>query len=53
MTCGDHALSQTTYKDWLRRFKNIDFDVEDKERSSAPKKSKHEELETLLDEDSC
>ena len=34
----DHALSGTTCRDWFRRFKNDDFDVEDKERSGTPKK---------------
>ena len=32
-TYGDHALSETTCRDWFRRFKNNDFDVEDKERT--------------------
>lgn len=52
-TYGDHALSETTCRDWFRRFKNNDFDVEDKERSGAPKKFEDEELEALLDENSC
>lgn len=52
-TYGDHALSETTCRDWFRRFKNNDFDVEDKERSGAPKKFEDEELEALLDEDPC
>lgn len=36
-TYGDHVLSETTCRDWFRfrRFKNNDFDVEDKERSGA------------------
>ena len=37
-TYGDHALSETTYRDWLRHFKNNDFDVEDKKCSGAQKK---------------
>jgi len=37
----------------FRRFKNNDFDVEDKERSGAPKKFVDEKLEALLREDSC
>jgi len=41
-TYGDHALSETTYRDWCRRFKNNDFDVEDKERSGATKKFEDE-----------
>lgn len=47
-TYGDHALSETTCRDWFRRFKNYDFDVEDKERSGAPKTFEDEELEALL-----
>ena len=37
---GDHALSETTCKDWVRRLKNnnFDVDVEVKEMSDAPKK---------------
>ncbi|KAG5324977.1 MOS1T transposase, partial [Pseudoatta argentina] len=33
---GDNALSDTTCRDWFRRFKNNDFELEDKERSGAP-----------------
>ena len=50
-TCGDNALSDTTSRDWFRRFKNNDFNLEDKERSGAPKKFEHKELEEILDED--
>ncbi|KAG5323340.1 MOS1T transposase, partial [Pseudoatta argentina] len=35
----------------LVRFKNNDFELEDKERSGAPKKFQDKELEQLLDED--
>lgn len=54
-TYGDHDLSETTCRDWFRRFKNNDFDVEDKENeiSDAPTKFEDEELEALLPEDSC
>ncbi|KAG5309752.1 MOS1T transposase, partial [Pseudoatta argentina] len=41
----------TTCRDWFRRFKNNDFQLEDKERSGAPKKFEDKELEQLLDED--
>ena len=34
-TCGDNVLSDTTCRDWFRRFKNNDFKLEDEERSSA------------------
>ncbi|KAG5319755.1 MOS1T transposase, partial [Pseudoatta argentina] len=40
-----------TCRDWFRRFKNNDFELEDKERSGAPKKFQDKELEQLLDED--
>ncbi|KAG5318880.1 MOS1T transposase, partial [Pseudoatta argentina] len=50
-TYGDNALSDTTCRGWFRRFKNNDFELEDKERSGAPKKFQDKELEQLLDED--
>ncbi|KAG5319832.1 MOS1T transposase, partial [Pseudoatta argentina] len=51
-TYGDNALSDTTCRDWFRRFKSNDFELEDKEqRSGAPKKFQDKELEQLLDED--
>ncbi|KAG5327557.1 MOS1T transposase, partial [Pseudoatta argentina] len=49
-TYDDNALSDTTCRDWFRRFKNNDFQLEDKERSGAPKKFQDKELEQLLDE---
>lgn len=52
-TYGEHALSETTCRDWFRRFKNNDFNLGDKERSGAPKKFEDEELEELLNQDSC
>jgi histone-lysine N-methyltransferase SETMAR len=50
---GEQALSETTCRDWFRRFKNNDFDLKDKQRPGQPKKFQDEELEALLDEDSC
>ncbi|KAG5308596.1 MOS1T transposase, partial [Pseudoatta argentina] len=50
-TYDDNALSDTTCRDWFRRFKNNDYELEDKERSGAPKKFQDKELEQLLDED--
>jgi len=36
---GERALSEITCRDWFRRLKNNDFDVNDKERRpSQPKK---------------
>ncbi|KAG5313072.1 MOS1T transposase, partial [Pseudoatta argentina] len=51
-TYGDNALSDTTCRDWFRRFKNNDFELEDKERSGAPTKFQDKELEQLLDDES-
>ena len=50
-THGDNALSDTTCRDWFRRFKSNDFKLEDKERSGAPKKFEDKKLEEILDED--
>lgn len=50
---GDDALSETTCRDWFRRFKSGDFDTEDRERPGKLKKFKDEELETLLESNSC
>ena len=50
-TYGNNALSDTKCKDWFRRFKNSDFELEDKERSGAPKKFEDEELKEILHED--
>lgn len=33
-----NMLSEITYRNWFRRFKGNDFDVNDKERSGQPKK---------------
>lgn len=40
-------------RDWFRRFKDNDFDLEEAERSEALLKFKDEELEALLDQDRC
>ena len=34
---GDAALSETTCRDWFRRFKDGDFDVDDRPREGRPK----------------
>ncbi|GBP80370.1 Mariner Mos1 transposase [Eumeta japonica] len=52
-TYGDNALPDTTCRDWFRRFKNNDFEFEDKERSGAQKKFEDKKLEELLDQDRC
>jgi len=45
---GDAALNERNCE-WFQKFKNGEFDVEDKERSERPKVRNW----TLLDEDSC
>ena len=34
---GDAAPSETTCRDWFRRFKDSDFDVDDRSREGRPK----------------
>ena len=50
---GDAALSETTCRDWFRRFKYGDFDVDDHPCEGRPKNFEDAELEELLDEDPC
>lgn len=50
---GEHALAKTQCFEWFSRFKSGDFDIKDKERPGQPKKFEDEELEALLDQDSC
>jgi len=37
---GDAALSERSCREWFQKFKNGEFDVEDKERSGRPKVTK-------------
>lgn len=48
---GDHALSETTCRDWFRRIKSGDFDVKDKQRPGPSKKFEDAELQASLDAD--
>jgi len=48
----DAALSERSCREWFQKFKNGEFDVEDKERNGKSKVYEDAELETLLDEDS-
>ena len=50
---GEHAPTQKTCERWFACFRSGDFDVEDKERPGQPKKFEDEELQALLDENSC
>jgi len=49
---GDAALSEKRCREWFQKFKNGEFDVENKDRSGRPKVYEDAELEALLDEDS-
>lgn len=46
-TYGDNTPSSTTYKEWLRLFKNNDFDFGHKERYGAPSKFEKKKLEVI------
>jgi len=48
---GDNALSETTCRDWFRRFNDDNFDLSDKKRENRPRKIENCQLQTLLDED--
>ncbi|GBP68848.1 Methionine aminopeptidase 1D, mitochondrial [Eumeta japonica] len=47
---NEAALSERTCHEWFQKFKNDDFDVEDKDRSGRPKIYVDAELEELLEE---
>lgn len=49
---NEAALSDKIRREWFQMFKNVDFDVEDKDRSGRPKIYEDAELEELLEEDS-
>jgi len=50
-TYGDNALSETTCKDWFRRFNDDNFDLSDKKRENRPRKVEDCQLQALLDKD--
>ena len=50
---GEAALSERSCREWFQKFKDGEFDIEDKQRSGRPKVYEDEELEALLDQDSC
>ena len=51
-TYGEAAISERTCREWFQRFKNGDFDVEDR-HSGREKVFEDAELEALLEQDSC
>jgi len=52
-TYGETAISERTYCKWFQRFKNGDFDIEDRHCSGREKIFKDAKLEILLHEYSC
>ena len=47
------AISERTCHEWFQRFKNGDFDVEDRHSGGREKVFEDAELEVLLEQDSC
>ena len=52
-TYGEAAISERTCREWVQRFKNGDFDVEDRHSGGREKVFEDAELEELLEQDSC
>ena len=50
---GEAALSKRSCREWFQKFKNGEFDIEDKERNGRPKVYEDAELKVLLVQDSC
>ena len=50
---GDATLSKRTCRDWFRRFKDGDFDFDDRPHEGRPKTFEDAELKALHDEDPC
>jgi len=48
---NDNALSETTCRDWFRRFNDDNFDLSDKKCENQPRKVEDCQLQALLDED--
>lgn len=48
-----NAPSISTCEYWFRRFKQSDFNTDDRERSGQPKKVEDGKLKTLIDQDPC
>jgi len=52
-TYGEASISGRTCQEWFQRFKNGDFDVEDRHGDGREMVFEDAELEALLDQDSC
>ena len=49
---GDGVIAASSCRQWFRRFKGGDFDLNDKERTGRPNEMSSDDLEALLKEDS-
>jgi len=47
------AISERTCREWFQRFKNGDFDVEDRHSGGREKVFEEAKLEALFEQDSC
>ena len=52
-TYGEAVISERTCREWFQRFKNGDFDVEDRHSGGREKVFEDAELKALLEQDSC
>jgi len=52
-TNSEAAISERTCREWFQRFKNGDFDVEDRHSGGREKVFEDAKLEALLEQDSC
>ncbi|GFW76774.1 mariner Mos1 transposase [Trichonephila clavipes] len=52
-TYDEASISERKCQEWCQRFKNDDFEVEDKHGGGKEKIFDDAELEPLLDQDSC
>ena len=52
-TYGEAVLSKRSCREWFQKFKNCEFDIEDKKRSGRPEMYEDVELEAILDQVLC
>ena len=52
-TYGEADISERMCHEWFQRFKNGDFDVEDRQSGGREKVFEDAKLEALLKQDSC
>ena len=52
-TYGEAVISERTCREWFQRFKNGDFNVEDRHSGGREKVFEDAKLEALLEQHSC